>query len=364
MQILLLKDVPKWHPEYHQIDIVKVRKYADMCISELSSGTWVHQTPKRRCQWCPNKTKKGGKWRELYIPSLKDHCIAHIIMHACEPAFMKGMHPHCCGSVPGRGIKRLYVNVRKWFKYDGKAKYFVKLDIRKFFDSIRKDDLCKCFERHIKDKQVLSWLSQIVYSAPSACPVGYYTSPWFANLLLQDLDWFIEQKLYKFRSGKRIKYVKHYLRYIDDMVLIGSSKSDLKKSVHAIQKYLSDHFGLSIKDCWEIKEIGTYKECKSCKTKKCMLDMGGYKFSKDAVILRDGIYLAVTRLARRIKKRHRPTISQALSLMSRVGWSKMCNNYRFLKFKIKPYVNLKKVRRMISNVDKVGKRRPEQAVRD
>ena len=356
VQRLLLKDVPEGHPEWHQIDLDKTRAYARQCLEELRDFSWQHKPPKHRRAWCANKTHGKGKWRDLYVPTLKDHCIAHILMRACEKAFTKGMHPHCCGSVPKRGIRHLYKNVRKWLKYDGKSRYFVKLDVRKFFDNITKEQLMECFERRIKDERILWGLRQIVYSAPVACPVGYYTSPWFSNLLLQDLDWFVEQDLWKERRGRRIKYVRHYLRYVDDLLLVGSSRSDPEKSVRAIKKYLAEKYDLEVKNNWEVKKVGTYRECRSAKSDARFLDMGGYKFSRDAVILRDGIYLGTTRLARRIRKRHKPTLGQMLSITSRVGWAKMCNHFRFLKLKINPFVSVRKIRRKISHVEKIGKR--------
>lgn len=117
-----------------------------------------------------------------------------------------------------------------------------------------------------------------MHSAPIACPVGYYTSPWFANLFLQELDHLIKEKLYKERRGKRIPYVKHFVRYMDDMLLMGNSKRDLDKAVRAVISHCAG-IGLNIKTCWEIKRIaildghnvrkGTYR-----------IDICGYVFDR------------------------------------------------------------------------------------
>lgn len=199
---------------------------------------------------------------------------------------------------------------------------------------------------------------QIIDSAPIPCPVGYYTSPWFANLYLEKLDWFIVQRLYKERRGKRIKYVRHYLRYMDDMLLIGTSKSDLHKAVRAIQKYLKDELGLEIKNEWEIKKIGKHELIDGkwkMKPGTYWCDIGGYKFCKDATILRDGIFLSTRRLARRMSKGF--TIHNCRSIISRIGWAKHCNSRNFIDNDIKPYVNIRNTRRIIAHVDKKRKRR-------
>lgn len=350
--LLYGKEKVKEHPDlYHQIDIKKANKYADKLIGLLETKEWKHREPKFRKQFCRNRTSNKGKWRELYIPYLDDHIIAHMLMQANMRAFTRGMHPYCCGSVPGRGIEFERKTISHWLKADKQLRFFVKLDIRKFFDNIDRDKLKRELRKRIKDKDSLWAYDQIIDSAPVACPVGYYTSPWFANLYLQDLDWYVEQRLYKERRGKRIKYVSHYLRYVDDILLLGTSKADLRKSVHLIIEYLKENYGLEIKPSWEIKRIGILKGGKLAEN-TYWLDMGGYKYCKGTTILRDGIYLAAKRLAKKIYKAEYMTTHQAQSIISRIGWAKHCDSRTFYENDIKPYVNIKLARRIISDVAK------------
>jgi len=347
---------------YHQIDPVKAKMYvAKKLIPQLRDQTWKPKPPRYIRRWCPNKSHAGGKWRDLYVPSFDDHIIAHMVMNVAMPAFTRGMHPNCCGSVPKRGIRHIVKSVSHWMKDDKECRYFVKLDIRHFFDNIKPDLLMDVLNRKIKDKYVLWVLGEIIHSAPVACPVGYYTSPFFANLYLQDLDWFIEKDLYKVRRGKRIKYVRHYSRYMDDMILVGTSKSDLLKAVRAVEKYLMDHYELEIKKAWEIKRIGKHeiRDGKwKLKTGTYWCDIGGYKFCKDSTIMRDGIFLASQRLAKKMSKAEYYTVHQCQSLVSRLGWSTHCDSQHFAEG-IKEKVNVKTARRVISygDVEKSRKRR-------
>ena len=338
----------------HEIDRDKAKSYVDKIIDELKTKTWKHKEPRYKRQFCRNSSKKKGKWRDLYIPSLKDHIIAHMVMQANMEAFTRGMHPHSCGSVPGRGIKHIVRMVAHWCQKDKECRYFVKLDIRKFFDNINKNVLKDKLRRKIKDTDSLWVFDQIIDSAPIACPVGYYTSPWLANLYLEEMDWFIVQQLYKERRGKRIRYVRHYIRYMDDILLMGTSKSDLQKSIYAIQKYLAG-IGLELKTEWEIKPIGKMGNDGKLKPGTYWIDIGGYKFCKDCTILRDGIFLSTRRLAHKMS--HGYTLHDAKAMISRVGWAKHCNSRNFIENDIKPYVNIKELRRMISHVDKKRKRR-------
>lgn len=351
-KLLYDQSVVNEHPElYHQIDLAKAREYAKYLVNLLETGQWKHKKPKHMRRFCRNKTHGKGKWRDLSVPFLDDHIISHMVVRASEKAFMRGMHPHCCGSVPGRGIKHIVKTVSRWMRGDKQCRYFVKLDIRHFFENIDGEIMKATLRRKIKDKRVLEIFDQIIDSDDTACPIGYYSSPWFANLYLQDFDYFIEQQLYKERRSKRIKYVRHYLRYIDDMLLIGTCKSDLVKAIDKIQKYLKDNYGLEIKKSWEIKMIGKHEIVDGkwkLKPNTYWCDIGGYKFCKDSTILRDGVYLSLTRLARRIKKKGYYTLHDAESLLSRIGWSKHCNNSILLNIKIKPYVNLNKAKKVVS----------------
>ena len=350
---------------YRVIDPVKAKSYVEKeIIPLLKNQTWEPDKPRYIRRYCVNKTASKGKWRDLYVPSLRDHIIHHMIMQSTMSAFMRGMHPHCCGSVPGRGIKHIIKTVRRWFIRDKKCKYFVKLDIKHFFDSIDADILMDKLRRKIKDKYVLWAFEKIIHSAPVACPVGFYPSPWLSNLYLEDFDHFVEQDLYKERRGKRIKFVRHYLRYADDMLLMGTSHGDLKKAIKAIIDYLLSNQHLEIKNSWEIKRIGQHEVVdgrRRLKRGTYWCDIGGYKFCKDSVIGRDRIYLSTKRLAKKMNKGEYYSPHQCQSFNARIAWMNHADSYGFLQ-ELRNYVNIKRTREVIGYVDKIRKRREYQAV--
>ena len=345
------------HPElWHCIDPEKARAYVMPICESLVNGTYHHDTPKYRHQLC--QSSNGGKWRDLYIPNLKDHVVHHMIMQACMKAFTRGMHPHCCGSVPGRGIKHIVKTVPHWLATDKQCRCFVQLDIRKFFDHIPLDKMFDKLTEKIKDWRALFIWYMILTSAPICVPVGYYPSPWLSNLYLEDLDWFIEQDLYKERRGKRIKYVRHMLRYTDNILLLGSSKSDLEKAVRAIIRYLKEKKGLDIKTEWEIKTIGKHEVVDGkwkLKPGTYWIDIGGYKFCKDGMMLRDGVFLGLRRQAKRMHKLGYYTEHECLSINARVAWAEAVGSQHLLENDVLPYVNIKTTRRIISELDKERK---------
>lgn len=343
-----------------KVDPKKVAIFAKAIVSQFENGTYKCDKPLYKHLYCTSKSKAygKGKWRDIYCPSLKDHVVHHALMSVCMPAFMRGMDAHCCGSVPKRGTIAVKRYVEKWVR-SGDANYFVKLDISHFFDTINANLLMECFKKHIKDTITLSLMHQIVHSAPTACPVGYYTSPWFANLFLEDLDHFIKQDLYKVRRGERIPFVKHYIRYMDDMLLMGNSKRDLEKAVRAIIKFCADK-GLKIKSCWEIKRIAI-KDGHAVRKGTYRVDICGYVFDREYTRVRDGIYLSTMRLARKMhvsKLKHDGYMSlhDCQSLTSKTGWAEHANSARMLR-KIDSLVNMNEVRKVISNAAQCGIRK-------
>lgn len=361
--LLYSKEDVREHPEHYRcIDPEKAKEYVRPIRQNLIDGTYQHATPRYKREFCHSSS--GGKWRDLYIPVLRDHTVHHMLIQASMKAFTKGMHPHCCGSVPGRGIKHILTYVEKWMREDKECRYFVKLDIQKFFPSIERERMMQVLEKKIKDRKALDLFSIILSSAPQCCPVGYYPSPWLANLFLEDFDWYVEQELYKERRGKRIKYVRHFLRYSDDMLLMGTSKSDLEKAVHKIGKYLEEKKGLKLKPTWEIKAIGKHELVEGkwkMKPGTYWCDIGGYKFCKDATTLRDGIYLKTKRLAKQMGKQDGYySVHQCQSINASIAWAEKADSGKFMENSVLPYVNVKTTRRIISNVDKERKLRSNQ----
>ena len=163
--------------------------------------------------------------------------------------------------------------------------------------------------------------------------------------MLQGIDHYIKEQLYKTRRGKRVNHIRHYVRYMDDMLLIGASKSDLNKSVNSIIDKLKSELNLTIKPCWEIKS-----------TKQYPVDMIGYRFFKHYTEMRGKIFLHTKRLAKKIYKAKRKTgktsLYHAQSMVSLIGWAKHCDSQCFIKKYINPFVNIKDMEEVISNENK------------
>jgi len=160
------------------------------------------------------------KERVIYKPRFYPDQVVHwALMLQIEPLLLKGMYEFSCASIKGRGIKRGMNYLKRILVQDRKyTKYCLKLDVKKFYPSIDKEILKSKFRKIIKDKDTLNLIDVIINSGIEGLPIGNYTSQWFANFYLKDLDHYIKEEL----------KVKYYIRYMDDMVLFSNNKKELR----------------------------------------------------------------------------------------------------------------------------------------
>jgi retron-type reverse transcriptase len=342
----------------------KVRRYASNLIAELESGRWHHAKGRTRT------IQSSGKVRNIEISRLRDHIVQWMVVLTMEDYWMKRMYRYSCGNLPGRGIKAVRKNVERWTRSKD-CSYFVKLDIHHFYQSVDLNKLLALLQRQIKDKRFLTVMREIVFSAQQQrddgttrnLAIGYFSSPWLANVYLMGLDQFITEKLYKERRGKRVKWVTHYIRYVDDMLLMGSSKSDLKKSVKRIMEFCRSKLGLEIKPNWEICKIGellppdSNGKMKLKPGTKC-IDIAGYTFTTTTTGVRAHNFLRAKRLIRRMAKRLKRTgvvlLANATALVSRLGWFSHSNSVNFYRKYVDPYIDITFIKGVISYAAKNG----------
>ena len=270
----------------------------------------------------------NGKERLIFKPKFyPDQCIHWALMQIIEPIFNKGMYEYTCGSVPNRGIHYAQDRIKKWIKKDRKyTKYVLQIDITKFYPSVNHDALKNMLRTKIKDRDVLLLLDKIIDSADEGLPIGNYTSQWLANFYLQEFDYFIKQKL----------MAKYYVRYMDDCIIFGNNKKKLHKSLREIREYL-ESIGLKVKDNWQVFKLD-----------KRPLDFLGFKFYRTHVTMRKRNALRIKRRAKRIYKRGNLNYKDSAAMISYLGWLKHSDSHNYYKKNIEPYVDVKKMKEVIS----------------
>lgn len=130
--------------------------------------------------------------------------------------------------------------------------------------------------------------------------------------------------MYRMRNGKkRINLVRHCLIYMDDILMIGSRKRDMEKTVRLTVGKAAE-MGLEIKPTYQVRQIDG-----NC------IDMLGYKIYRTHTEIRGRTYLRVRRSFRRARKNITLRISK--KCLSYYGYLKHTNSRKIeRKWKVKP----------------------------
>ena len=165
-------------------------------------------------------------------------------------------------------------------------------------------------------------------------PIGYYTSQWFANWFLQDLDHFVKEQL----------HIKFYVRYVDDIVIFAKNKKELYNKYREMEAFLNTK-GLSVKNNWKIYNFD-YTNKREVKI-GYPIDYMGFKFYRTRTTIRKSILLKASRKANKISKKLKVTAYDASQLLSYYGWFKHTNTYSSFEKHIRSKVNLVEMKQLI-----------------
>jgi RNA-directed DNA polymerase len=181
---------------------------------------------------------RDPKERLISAPGFAERVLHHAIIAACEPSFEDWLidDSFACRRGMGRDLA-----LRRAMQFAGRHQFFLKLDIRKYFDSVPHDRLLALLARRFKDWRVLQLFERVVRSfrgdAGRGLPIGSLTSQHFANFYLGWFDRFVKQTL----------RVRGYVRYMDDMALWSNDRSALTAALLVGERFLSDELGLTLK---------------------------------------------------------------------------------------------------------------------
>lgn len=299
-----------------------IEKYALQIREMLINNTFAPSKSKIKTIY----DKSSQKEREITTPKFyPDQCIHWVLMQILTPILSKSMYQYNCGSVKGRGGKYVHKYCTKIIRNDYKnTKYYLKMDIQKFYPSITNKLVTDCCKNKIKDKKVIDLIT-ILLGEKDGLEIGYYTSQHFANLVLEELDHIIKEKF----------GIKYYIRYIDDMVLFGRNKKELNRVRKEVEYWLNEH-GLKLKSNWKITktDIG--------------LDFVGVRFFRNYNIMRKRIMINIKKTVKKIKKAKYISIKNAQSMLSYNGWMKSTYSKNFYLKNIKPYFSINDCKKVVS----------------
>ena len=287
-------------------DIARVLKNIDSCVdriySMLLNDSYVPNEP-HVVEIFDEASQK--KRRIQMLPFFPDCIIQWIIIDLLQPVIMRGMDHYSCSSMPGRGGIRIYKRIRGYIRRNHKnAKYAGQMDIHHYYDNIDIDILMRMLRRKCKNERLLALVEKILrYTSPGdkGIAIGFYLNQWMANFYLENIDRYIHAE----------KVAGCYVRYMDNLTMIGRNKRKLRKKMQSIMELVKE-YGLRIKHDYQLFPLNA-RDVKSV----------GYRFyGNGRISLRKRNWLKfrrqILRILARVREESIPA-KTARSFMSRFG---------------------------------------------
>ncbi len=230
---------------------------------ELQAGTY---RPGRSICFAVTRPKP----REVWAANFRDRVVHHLLYNRISARFHAAFTADSCACIPGRGTlyaaRRLDHQIRSATQNWQQPAHYLKCDLANFFVSIDKAVLQQQLHRRITEPW-WQWLTDTVlmhdpredveirgqaellrlvpphkslFNAPAGVglPIGNLSSQFFANVLLNDLD-------------QRVKHhlrAPHYVRYVDDFVLVHPDPSWLVNVHRDLAAWLPEQLRVRLND--------------------------------------------------------------------------------------------------------------------
>ena len=284
--------------------------------------------------------KSTGKVRQIGKESAMQQVFDYIAFYSAKEIFDKRIIPEQASSIPGRGQIYGTEMIKRWidadndafryasrhgFRYSRKCQYHNKNDITKCYPSAKIDCFLKLFRKDCGNEDVI-WLWETLLRSHqvegyTGFMIGSLVSQWAVQYMLSFAYRYIKDLHYE-RRGKKYKCVEHMLIFMDDMLLIGSNRKQLKSAIRKLKIYLKDELGFVIKDNWQIHNID-----------EDPIDMMGFVVYSDGhVEIRGRDFIRARRMALRYKSQGNfLTIRQSMRITSYKGYFVHSNTLKAVK---------------------------------
>ena len=215
----------------------ELEKEAVRLRNELVSGTYRHGT-------YTYFTIQEPKPRRVAAARFRDRVVHHAIVRVLEPIFEKRF---IADSFACRKEKGTHAALRRCAEFAQRYRYALKCDVSKYFPNIDHEILIARLRRAIADEPLMELIGEVLGSHQDGetqewldsdllevkmrlrgLPIGNLTSQFFANIYLDALDQFIKHDL----------QVRGYVRYVDDFILFGNDRQQLRQWGSAVRERL------------------------------------------------------------------------------------------------------------------------------
>jgi len=181
---------------------------------------------------------RDPKPRRIFAPPFRDRVLHHAIMNVCEARMERALIDDTYACRRRKGTRAALLRAQQFAR---RFPFVLKLDVRRYFDSIDHGVLLRQLERLFKDRALLALFARILGTYATApgkgLPIGTLTSQHFANLYLGRLDQFVKGTL----------RCRGYLRYMDDFLLFGANRKHLRECLAQVHAFLDAELRLALK---------------------------------------------------------------------------------------------------------------------
>ena len=180
------------------------------------------------------------KRREIRAAPFRDRVVHHALFNVLDPIFRRGFIADSYACIPGRGTHLAVQRYRAFVRARSGRGYRVQGDIKHYFASVDHSVLLERLRRRIGDARLLTLLDTLVTHGADrsgrGMPIGSLTSQLFANVYLDALDHFVKEYL----------RVRHYLRYMDDFLLLAADRKEARNRLDAVRAFVTEHLRLEL----------------------------------------------------------------------------------------------------------------------
>jgi RNA-directed DNA polymerase len=202
-----------------------------------------------------DKTYRHGKYRQFIVyepkkryisaPPFRDRVVHHAVCDFIGPFIDKGFIYDSYACRQAKGTHKAVDRAQGFLRAN---RFCLHGDIRQYFQSISHGILKEIIVQRVKDRDLLWLIDEIIDSMPETAPlstgvdsraglpIGNLSSQLFANLYLNELDYFVKFKL----------KIRYYLRYMDDFLIYGNSRQGLLEIKGIIRDFLNKRLALGL----------------------------------------------------------------------------------------------------------------------
>lgn len=217
--------------------------------------------------------------REIFAADFRDRIVHHLLVREIMDFFEKRFIYDSFACRPKKGTHKAVGRLQKFIKItEKKNTHYGQFDVRSFFmaidhnvlfsileKSLRKGFQKGTFKKNEQELEEVLWLAKVIIfhranknyvtkgdlallakipahksllcqNAQKGLPIGNYSSQFFANLYLNELDQFVKRKL----------KCECFIRYVDDFIILEENADKLKVLRDAIDEFLQEKLSLQL----------------------------------------------------------------------------------------------------------------------